>query len=116
MRPLLRLPLLATVVAAPLLAAAPAAAQLDGGTTTGTTLGSGDFFIGVQHEVGANLSDFDRARFFNKAHCDCTETVYVYVALTNSGFSKVLTVDRTGQIEFWVGSQCDSNDGLRTAR
>lgn len=116
MRPLFRLPLLATVVAVPLLAAAPAVAQLDAGTTTGTTLGTSDFFIGVQHESGANLSDFDRARFFNKAHCDCTEQVFVYVALTSTGFQKVLTVDRTGQIEFWVGSQCDSNDGLRTSR
>src|SRR6185295_7058826 len=75
-----------------------------------------DFFIGVQHESGANLSDFDVARFFNKARCDCNETVFVYVALTDSGFAKRLTVDRSGNIEFWVGSDCGNNDTQRTQR
>ena len=66
--------------------------------TAGTaTLGSAeDFFIGVQRDPGANLSDFDVARFFNKARCDCDEIVYVYVALTNAGFAKRTPVDRTG--------------------
>jgi len=111
LRPLLLL----TAVTAPLLAAAPARAQFDAGTSV-TTLGSSDFFIGVQHQPGANLSDFDRARFFNKAHCDCNETVYIYVALTDSGFAKRLTVDRTNNIEFWVGSLCASLDSGRPQR
>jgi hypothetical protein len=116
MRPLLRPLLLVASLVAPLLAAAPAAAQItDGGTTTGT-FSSTDFFIGVQHQAGANRSDFDVARFFNKAHCDCSETVYVYVALTDTGFAKRATADQTGNIEFWVGSQCASNDGTRTVR
>ena len=71
-----------------------------------STLGSGDFFIGVQRDPGANLSDFDVARFFNKARCDCDETVFVYVALTNAGFAKRTSVDRSGNIEFWIGSDC----------
>jgi hypothetical protein len=110
MRPPVRFGLLAT--AALLLAARTAAAQ-DGGV--GSSFGPEDFFVGVQHDLGANLSDFDVARFFNKARCDCDETVYVYAALTNSGFAKRTTVDRTGNIEFWVGTDC-SNISLREFR
>src|SRR6186713_2970882 len=90
--------------AAALLLAAQTAAAQDGGV--GSSFSAEDFFIGVQHEQGANLSDFDVARFFNKSRCDCDEPVYVYVALTNSGFAKRTTVDRTGNIEFWVGTDC----------
>jgi len=115
MRPL-RHPALLLAALAPCSVAGTAAAQILDGGTTATTFASGDFFIGVQHEMGANLSDFDVARFFNKAHCDCDETVYVYVALTDSGFAKRAVVDRTGNIEFWVGSDCGNNDGLRTQR
>jgi hypothetical protein len=114
----MRLPrptLLLAAVAAPLLAAGTAAAQgVDGGTGS-SSWAAGDFFIGVQQTLGANLSNFDVARFFNKARCDCSETVYVYVALTNSGFAKRTTVDRSGNIEFWVGSACDNIFG-RDAR
>jgi hypothetical protein len=102
MRPLLRPSLFLTALAVTLLTAGTAAAQ-DGGAAS---LGSADFFIGVQRDPGANLSNFDVARFFNKARCDCDETVYVYVALTNSGFAKRTSVDRSGNIEFWVGSDC----------
>ena len=113
-RPLLFVSTLA-VAAAPLIVAAPAAAQIVDGGVTSTTFSSTDFFIGVQHEPGANLSDFDVARFFNKAHCDCGETVYVYVALTDSGFAKRLAVTQTGNIEFWVGTDC-ANTSLRETR
>src|SRR5262245_56700910 len=112
MRPLIR-PALFLAAAAVLLLAPGSAAAQDGGTAT---LGSADFFIGVQRVEGANLSDFDTARFFNKARCDCDETVFVYVALTNSGFAKRTTVDRTGNIEFWIGSDCGNNNGLRNQR
>jgi hypothetical protein len=111
MRPLFRPSLFLTALAVPLLMAGTAAAQ-DGGVST---LGSGDFFIGVQRDPGANLSDFDVARFFNKARCDCDETVFVYVALTNAGFAKRTSVDRSGNLEFWVGSDC-ANTSLRDQR
>jgi len=117
MRPPLRRLLFASTLAAagPLLAASPAFAQFVDGGVTSTTFSSSDFFIGVQHQLGANLSDFDVARFFNKARCDCGETVYVYVALTDTGFAKRLTVDQTGNIEFWVGTDC-ANTSLRETR
>ena len=114
-----RRPRLASFVAftATLLAAGVAAAQVDGGTTA-TTLAPEDFFIGVQHQQGSNLSDFDVARFFNKARCDCDETVYVYVTLLASGFAKRagLTGATGGDnIEFWVGQTC-SDINLRSQR
>ena len=107
MRSVLRPPLfLCTLaaVAAPLLAARTAVAQ-DAGTSQ---FSSDDFFIGVQYPLGHNLSDFDVARFFNKANCDCSTTVWIYVALTDSGFAKKATVDNSGNIEFWIGSDCSN--------
>jgi hypothetical protein len=115
MRASMRSPLrFALFTAATTLLAAGTAAAQDGGVGS-STFGADDFFIGVQHTPGANLSDFDVLRFFNKARCDCSEPVYVYVALTNSGFAKRTTVDKTGNIEFWVGTDC-GNTSLREFR
>src|SRR3954465_7028457 len=106
MRSMLRPALLVAALAGPLLAAAPAAAQITDAGTTGTTFATTDFFVGVQFPSGHNLSDFDVARFFNKARCDCDQQVFVYVALTDSGFAKRTTVDQTGGMEVWIGNQC----------
>src|SRR5262245_15036895 len=102
-RPALFLSTLAAL-ATPLLAAGTVAAQ-DAGTIS--AFSADDFFIGVQFPEGHNLSDFDVARFFNKANCDCDTTVTIYIALTDSGFAKKMTgVDNTGSIEYWIGSNC----------
>jgi hypothetical protein len=114
MRSLL-LPALMFAAAGSVLAAGTANAQiLDGGIGT-TALSDADFFIGVQHQPGANLSDFDVARFFNKRNCDCAEPIYVYVALTDSGFAKKASVDHNGSLEIWIGSDC-ANTSLRDQR
>src|SRR5450755_4191534 len=65
------------------------------GGSGGTTFSSSDIFVGVQQTSGVNLSDFDVARFFNKAHCDCSTPVYIFIALQQSGIAKRSTV--TGQ-------------------
>jgi hypothetical protein len=95
-------------------AAATARAQTITGTagTTGTTitgtLAAEDFFIGIQHVQGVNLSTtFDLPKFFNKARCDCTEPVFVFITLQPSGFAKKATVTQTGTIEFWIGTGCN---------
>jgi MYXO-CTERM domain-containing protein len=95
------------------LAARPAAAQTGGsgvltgaGGGTGTTLSGSDFFIGVQHEAGTNLRDFEVKRFFNKANCDCSEPVFLYFALQPSGLQKRNLVNKSGNVEFWIGSDC----------
>lgn len=94
--------------------ARPAAAQTTGsagtlGTTTTSALADGDIFIGVQATEGANLSDFDLARFFNVAHCNCNTPIFLYFTLTQTGFAK-RGVTPQGTVSFWVGSQC--NDPL----
>lgn len=105
----------AAVLLAASFAARPAAAQTGGtgvitgaGGGTGTQLAPEDIFIGVQHEKGANLSDFDVARFFNKANCDCDEQVFLYFALNPSGVAKRTQIPKTGNVQFWVGSLCDN--------
>jgi hypothetical protein len=94
-------------VAVPLLAVGTAVAQ-DAGTSQFT---ADDFFIGVQFPEGHNLSDFDVARFFNKANCDCSTDVWIYIALSTTGIGKKGTVDKTGTFEFWIGSDCANTFG-----
>jgi hypothetical protein len=90
-----------------------AAAQFDGGTTT-TTFDASDFFIGVQADPTNNLSDFDVARFFNKARCQCNQPVYIYVTLVSSGFAKrsaiQATISPSASLDVWVGTGCDTPD------
>src|SRR3954468_8443540 len=89
------------------LAATPARAQ-DAGTGVGA-LAPSDFFIGVQHQQGSNLSDFDVARFFNKANCDCDEPVFLFFTLLNTGFAKkAAVIGMPGNVEFWVGTNCST--------
>jgi hypothetical protein len=98
-----------------LLASSGAAAQFDAGTAT-TVFAPGDFFIGVQATPTNNLSDFEVGRFFNKAACDCTTPVYVFVALSMSGFANRTAVQiaaPNGTIEFWVGSNCNDQNFVR---
>jgi hypothetical protein len=103
---MLRSSLRLAVVLAGLLLARPAAAQ-DAGTTGGN-LASTDFFIGLQAEPGANLTDFQSARFFDRAACECDVPISIYVTLTASGFAKRGTITRTGNIEFWIGTDCSN--------
>ena len=88
-----------------------ATAQLDGGVVSATAFAPSDFFIGVQGTLGGNLSDFDVARFFNKARCDCSQTVWIYVALLSTGIAKAASIQAanpSGRIEYWVGSDCSN--------
>jgi hypothetical protein len=106
------------------LASRPAAAQTGGsgvitgvGGGTGTQFDPADFFIGVQHEQGSNLRDFEVKRFFNKANCDCSEPVFLYFALQPTGVQKRSLVNRNGNVEIWIGSNCsDVSSVSRAAR
>jgi hypothetical protein len=99
---MLRRLLCVAALAVSLLAGARAFAQ-DGGVGSWAT---SDFFIGVQAEQGANLSDFNIERFFNKARCDCDTPVFLYFTLSQTGIAKRATSPRTGTISFWVGRDC----------
>jgi hypothetical protein len=116
-----RAPVLAVFVVAliALGAAGRAQAQLLGtggtGATTGTagTTGNGstfsasDFFIGAQQTQGVNLSAFDVARFFDKAHCDCSTPVYVFIAILPQSVSKRTAITSApGSISVVLGPDC----------
>jgi len=106
MRSFLRPALLATF-AASFLGSGKAWAQFtDGGTTT-STFAPEDFFVRMQDVPLHTISDFDVARYFNKARCDCSQNVYVYVSLSSTGLAKQATVPRQGNLEVWLGSQCN---------
>jgi hypothetical protein len=102
-------------LAAAWLAPTAARAQFDAGTTTTTAnFDATDFFIGVQAQPNINLSDYQVARFFNKANCDCNVPIYIYVTLVDSGFQKRTSVlaglTASSSIEFWLGQQCDQTN------
>jgi hypothetical protein len=92
--------------AASLLAAGTASAQFDAGSTA-SSLAPEDFFIRMQDIPGHTLSDFDVARYFNKARCDCTTPATIYVALSQSGLAKLSTLSNQGSLEVWIGSTCN---------
>jgi hypothetical protein len=100
--------------AASLLAAGTASAQLDAGTQT-SSFAPEDFFIRMQDVPGHTLSDFDVARYFNKARCDCSTPATIYVALSQSGLAKLSTASNQGSLEVWIGSSCNDIN-LRGAR
>ena len=96
----------ALAAAASLLAAGTASAQFDAGSTA-SSLAPEDFFIRMQDIPSHTLSDFDVARYFNKARCDCTTPATIYVALSQSGLAKLSTLSNQGSIEVWIGSACN---------
>ncbi|HXU07026.1 MAG TPA: hypothetical protein VN903_39000, partial [Polyangia bacterium] len=114
MRPLLR-PTLLVTLAASVLASGEAWAQFTDGGTTSNGFAPEDFFVRAQDIQGHTLSDFDVARYFNKARCDCSQNVFVYVALSQTGLAKQATLTTEGNIEVWLGTTC-SDINLRGAR
>jgi len=92
---------------ASLLAAGSAWAQFDAGTGTTSSFGPDDFFIRMQDIQGHTLSDFDVARWFNKARCDCSQQTWVYVALSQTGIAKLSSVSTQGTLEVWLGTSCN---------
>ena len=106
MRPLLR-PALLAACAASLFGSGEAWAQFTDGGTTSSSFAPEDFFVRMQDIPLHTLSDFDVARYFNKARCDCSQNVYVYVSLSSTGLAKQQAVKRDGNLEVWLGSQCN---------
>jgi hypothetical protein len=103
----LLLGLLALALARPAAAQFGTAGTTGAAGTSGSVLAAGDIFIGVQQTEGSNLSNFDLARFFNKANCDCSTPVFLFYTLTSSGFAKRGLV-ANGTVSFWIGSGCDN--------
>jgi len=84
-----------------------------GGSTGTSTFSSSDFFVGVQQTQGVNLSDFDVARFFNQARCNCSTPVYLFIAIQPQSVGKLdgvlrdvhLVVERRVDVDGRVGDE-----------
>jgi hypothetical protein len=121
---------IAAAVVALLVVAAPgrAAAQITGtgGTTVtgsggsgGTAFAATDFFTSIQQQSDppVSLTTFQLSRFFNKANCDCSTPVNVFIALLSSGIAKRATAGiTTGTVSIVLGTGCSSIMGLQTGQ
>jgi hypothetical protein len=90
-----------------------------GGTTGSTTFAAGDFFLAIQQQTDppVSLTTFDLSRFFNKANCDCSTPINVFVALLASGIAKRATAGiTTGTVSVVLGTGCSSIIGLQTGQ
>jgi hypothetical protein len=111
---------LATVVAVSVLTATGgrAHAQLLGAAgSSGTTTGSGgsgtsvlqttDFLVAVSEQPPVVLSTFEESRFFNKARCDCSTPINIFISLLSSGVAKRNQItQQTGNVQVILGPGC----------
>ena len=82
-----------------------------GGTTGSSAFAAGDFFLTIQQQTTppASLTTFELSRFFNKAACDCSTPVNIFIALLSSGIAKRATAGITsGQLYIVLGNGCSS--------
>jgi hypothetical protein len=87
------------------------------GGTSGSSFQSSDFFMGVQQFPPVNLTTFQLARFFNKANCDCSAPVNLFISLLPTGVAKRSTSGiTTGTLSVVLGNGCSSILGLQTGQ
>ena len=112
----------AAAVAGLIVLAAPGRAEAQitgtGGTTLtgtggsgGTAFAAGDFFTSIQQQTDppVSLTTFELSRFFNKANCDCSTPVNVFISLLSSGVAKRNTAGiTTGNLQIVLGQGCTS--------
>ena len=115
---------LAASVAGLIVLAAPGRAEAQitgtGGTTVtgtggsgGTAFAAGDFFTSVQQQSDppVSLTTFELSRFFNKANCDCSTPVNIFISMLSSGIAKRATAGvTTGLLSVVLGAGCNSYD------
>ena len=86
------------------------------GGSGGTAFAAGDFFTSIQQQSDppVSLTTFQLSRFFNKANCDCSTPVNVFIALLSSGIAKRATAGiTTGTVSIVLGTRVQL--GLRAA-
>jgi len=125
-RPSLKSALAAAVVGLLMIAGAGRAEAQTGGTTgtgtggsSGSTFVAGDFFVSIQQQTDppVSLTTFQLSRFFNKANCDCSTPINVFIALLSSGIAKRATAGiTTGTVSVVLGTGCSSSQGLITGQ
>ena len=119
----------AAAVAGLIVVAAPGRAEAQVGTggtlgigtgtggSGGTAFAAGDFFTSIQQQSDppVSLTTFQLSRFFNKANCDCSTPVNVFISLLSSGVAKRQTAGITiGTVSIVLGTGCNSVTGLVT--
>ena len=83
------------------------------GGSGGTAFAAGDFFMAVQQQSDppVSLTTFELSRFFNKANCDCSTPVNVFISMLSSGIAKRATAGvTTGLLSIVLGAGCNSYD------
>jgi hypothetical protein len=89
------------------------------GGSGGTAFAAGDFFTSIQQQSDppVSLTTFELSRFFNKANCDCSTPVNVFIALLSSGIAKRQTAAiTTGTVSIVLGNGCNSVQGLNNGQ
>jgi hypothetical protein len=87
-----------------------------GGTTGSSTFQSTDFFTGLQQFPPVNLTTFELSRFFNKAACDCSQPINLFISLLASGLAKRSAANvTTGTVSVVLGNGCTSYDSTAQA-
>lgn len=89
------------------------------GGSGGTAFAAGDFFTSIQQQTDppVSLTTFELSRFFNKANCDCSTPINVFIALLSSGVAKRQTAGiTTGTVSVVLGTGCSSIIGLQTGQ
>ena len=89
------------------------------GGSGGTAFAAGDFFPSIQQQTDppVSLTTFQLSRFFNKANCDCSTPVNVFLALLSSGIAKRATAGiTTGTVSIVLGTGCSSVMGLQNGQ
>jgi hypothetical protein len=87
------------------------------GGSGGTAFAAGDFFTSIQQQSDppVSLTTFELSRFFNKANCDCSTPVNVFIALLSSGVAKRQTAGiTTGTVSIVLGTGCNNVQNLQT--
>jgi hypothetical protein len=80
-----------------------------GGTSGNSVLQSSDFFLGIEQTPPVSLTTFELARFFNKARCDCSAPVSIFISLLPSGVAKRSQVTaQTGTVSVILGPGCST--------
>jgi hypothetical protein len=83
------------------------------GGSGGTAFAAGDFFTSIQQQTDppVSLTTFELSRFFNKANCDCSTPVNVFISMLSSGIAKRATAGvTTGLLSIVLGAGCNSYD------
>jgi hypothetical protein len=78
-----------------------------GGSTGSSVLQASDFIVAVSESPPVVLSTFEESRFFNKARCDCSAPINIFISLLASGVAKRNQItQQNGNVQVILGPSC----------